>query len=269
MSVNITKMFSLAVMVVVIGGFASVAKSQVLFWDDFESDIAGTSPTTDDLDPVVGSGDIGGTSWLVEEDSPEFGQVLNDPAIAESAITGNNFLHIERTLSGQANAWATGWDSALTAGAILRLDYSLYMPTPEFEGDGRMFVIARGGPGNWDRPSAGINVYGDGDIKNAKNNEIPPIDLVAAIDRWQQVTYIIDMQNLVYDVTVGGSTETGIPFRDLTTTVIPWVLMGNAYTPSHFYVDNVKLTVVPEPSAIALLGFSLTGVLVFARRRRR
>jgi len=241
---NITRAGLRLLMMAVMGGLAPVANAQqLLFFDNFESDIAGTSPTTDDLDPVLGAGDTGG-SWLMEEDGPQFGQVLNDLAIADSPITGNNFLRVERGWSGQANAWMTGWDHLLTSNVILRLDYSLYMPTPEFPGDGRMFVLAIGGPGQWDYPAAGINVYGDGDIKNAKNNDTPPIDIVAALDQWQQVTYFIDMPNLQYDVTVGNSTVEDVPFRDSDATDITRVAIGNAATPSHFYVDNVRLEVV-------------------------
>jgi len=268
MSDNITKMFSLAVMVVVIGVFASVTKAQeVVFWDNFESDIAGTSPTSDDLDPVIGAGDIGG-NWLIDEGDPVGVQVVNNAAIADAPITGNNFLHITRGNPGEPNgdAWATGWDIAKTAGPqLVKLDFSLYMPSD----GGRGFGFAMGGPNQWDEIATGVNFYEDGDIKNAKNNESPPIDLVIAIEEWQQASLLIDLVNKTFDVTVEGSTATGIPFRDALSTKIQWLLFSLAQNESHLYVDNVQLSVVPEPSAIALLGFSLTGVLVFARRRRR
>ena len=63
--------------VITLLGVSQVKAQTTLFYDDFESDTAGTYPTSYDLDPVIGAGDIGG-SWVVIEGIDYGVQVLND-----------------------------------------------------------------------------------------------------------------------------------------------------------------------------------------------
>ena len=81
---------------------------------------------------------------------------------------------------------------------------------------------------------------------------------------------LIDMDNQVYNLTVGSSTVEDIPlFSAPDVKGLEWIYLASGLNESYFFVDNVKLTVVPEPSAVAMLGFSLASLLVFAWRRRR
>src|SRR5262245_45271788 len=56
----------------------AAAKAEIIgFRDDFQSDTAEPTGSANDLDPVIGAGDVGG-SWVVRETTSTHTQVIND-----------------------------------------------------------------------------------------------------------------------------------------------------------------------------------------------
>ncbi|MEX0641103.1 MAG: hypothetical protein WD468_00300 [Pirellulales bacterium] len=120
---------------------APAADADILFWDDFQSDTAGTQPTTSNLNPVIGAGDIGG-SWTIRENNGAHIQVLNDTVPANGIAGTNNYVETTRLSSNSAanssRLHATGWDPAETANQLVQLDFSLYQTFNESTGGGNL-----------------------------------------------------------------------------------------------------------------------------------
>jgi len=265
MMFSLTRNFVLVFLALFVCGNVSLVQGTILFHDNFESD--GTDPGQD---PVIGAGDIGG-NWNIYEQvagKDDGVQVENDPLIANAPITGNNFLHVTRVDRDTRKGYAepTGWDIAPTMepGAIVTYSASLYMPSA----GGNSTTYVMGEATNWDEIAGGLGVFGDGHATEVHNWPGPVETLTAVLDQWQEVSIVVDMDNQVYDLTVGSSTVTDLPFKHPVAR-IGFMYIASGADGSHFYLDNVKLTVVPEPSAVAMLGFSLASLLVFAWRRRR
>ena len=254
MMFSLTKNFVLVSLALFVCGNVAVAQETILFYDNFESDTAGPSMSPDDLDPVIGLGDIGGNWVDIWENVPQGLQVVNDAAIANPPITGNNFLRLNRITEGglvKGNFYATGWDAAPTeaAGAMVRFSCSLYMPSLGASTNSTVVVNGPGAGGGWaDERGAGFNLYGDGHLTEVHNWPGPVEALTAVLDQWQEVSMLIDMDNQVYNLTVGSSTVEDIPlFSAPDVKGLEWIYLASGLNESYFFVDNVQLSVTGGP----------------------
>jgi len=252
MMFSLTKNFVLVSLALFVCGNVAVAQETILFYDNFESD--GTDPGQD---PVIGAGDIGG-NWVIFEQVAGLDdgvQVENDPLIADPQITGNNFLHITRTdrWTRKGFAMGTGWDIAPTMqpGALVTFSYSLYMPSDadaEAEARSSTFLSGLVDPFNFsevDEYGSGFSVYGDGHVRDIRNHTAGVETLTAALDQWEEVSISYRHDYQVYDLTVGSSTVTDIPFWDRfpLPTFIQWFYLAASADGTHYYLDNVQLSV--------------------------
>ena len=236
------KMELLVILVVVSFVSATMAKT-VLFQDNFESDKAGTHPTSKDLDPVIGARDVGGV-WSIEETTPDLVQVLN-----KKAIGGTDCLSIKRTAQGYGNVCATGWDKAKTED-IVQLDMDIYIPSDSK----RSVIVLSAGPKEWDNVGPAVLFGGDGVIKiSFGNGGTFDTDLKSIPDTWQHVRFLINVPDRMYELTVGDMSQDHFLFKDMTPTNFQWLGIQNSADSSQIYVDNISLKaiepVAPRPTA--------------------
>jgi len=237
---------------------ASQGKAEVLFYDNFETDTAGLSGSTEDLDPVIGTGDVGGF-WEPDESPETEIQVLNDAPIQSGVAGDNNYLKVD-----SANSKAKGWDRAKTENQLLELTCSVYVPAGNPSNK----------PGNiagWDEVEGlrAFSVYFDagGSLRFYDGGSWHNITSIGFTENeWFDVSILADMSAATYEFTVAGQTAT----EDL-----HWISGANQIDRLSIYAsggatifyDNISLVQVPEPSSLVLLGGSLLGFALVGRRR--
>ena len=253
------------------------ATAQIIFQDNFQSDTAGTSITTADLDPVIGLGDTGGV-WDIRDGStanalPLATQVLND-LVPNSQVNGtpgpNNFLRIYRggSVSATGKPYATGWTVADTLNQVVQVDMLVWQEQlPSSIGNGVMSVMFGGAPQANPSQSAWLNSVGawieleasDNGASNPKlwdfpDNQWLPVRIMANLS---SIDTILGVAPQTYSISINGGTP-GTGGFWTTQNTVQSILVGWEGANEHFdFIDDVTIQIVPEPSALALLGISL------------
>ena len=256
----------LIVACVVSFAFCGMANAETLFLDNFQSDTAGTAATTDDLDPVIGAGDIG-ISWKFTTPEPavtDF-QVLNNQDVTGTIAGSDNYLKVTNAGGASANVWAELSDASMTTGkSLVQTDFDLYLPANAGEGNFVLCAFETTGYAN-----RGFNVYinqADGSVNYYNGAAFGATGLTVGLDQWVHMTIAADMAAKKFDITVDGTnTFTGADM--LVTGGTVGALNVNAKLA---YIDNLQVfeTAVPEPSTCFLLGMGLLAILAGVRRRR-
>jgi hypothetical protein len=281
-----TRILSLTVIALLLSFGIPFANAQIIFQDNFQSDTAGTNPTTDDLDPVIGVGDIGGV-WDIRDGStanalPLATQVLND-TVPNSQNTGtpgaNNYLRIYRggAVSTTGKPYATGWNTADTLNHVVRLDMLVWQEQLGTSvGDGVMSIMFGGTPQNNPSTATWLNTVGAwAQLENVDNGLSNPKTWAFPDNQWLAVSVIANLSSTdtqegllpqTYSLSIG---ETLVGTGDFWTTQnsVQSILVGWEGANEHFdFIDDVTIQIVPEPSAVVLGGL---GTLCILLRRRR
>ncbi|MBN1394802.1 MAG: PEP-CTERM sorting domain-containing protein [Pirellulales bacterium] len=128
----------------------------------------------------------------------------------------------------------------------------------------------------------GASVWIDGNLKarywngSAWAYSANPIVNVPA-DTWVGLKYVIDLDNNQFDIwydSGSGYTEIASDLAMESTLDVNYVGFnpngtGNDSNPPTFWIDDVSLELVPEPSTLALLACGLIGLLAYAWRKRK
>ena len=264
-----TSVWLIAVMVSFASTFAHCdsASATTLFYDNLQSDTAGTYSSedgypTENLDPVIGAGDVGG-SWTINYENPATTgiQVLNNTTPGQDGAGTNNYVSMRSTSYFSAG----GWTTADTDREKIWLSFDIWVPsgTPT----GRHSIVARG-PGN----QALFNAYffGDGTISSL-SPEFVSTGLTIPLDSWQHISFVADMAANTFVLTAGGGNFNGQWTTDgsgATAVDKFWISGGSPALPFTGW-DNVQLGIIPEPSAVTLLFSGLLGLFAYAWRRRK
>ena len=227
----------MVIIVLVMGGFASVATAATtVFQDDFESDTAGASG---DLDPVIGTGDVGGTWLITEAADVNLVQVRNDAGY-QNPSGGTNVLRIDRpSSSGSGMAWAYGWNPNDTTCGVVQLDFDVYVPT---NGTQVSYLVTDETSTVWTQQGPQVRFLGNGDIYYYRGWPQTDTGMNGVLDAWQHVTLSIDVVNSNFDLTVGSNTVNDLAFAE-NATKIGGFGFSNNNTPCNFLVDNVQLQI--------------------------
>ena len=239
----------------------------VLFYDNFQTDYAGTSPTSGSYDPVIAVGDVGG-SWVITEPGvPTYLQVLNDDSIGSGVPGPNNYVHSRRDgVDNQGWPRATGWDGDKTDGVPLEMKCSIYIPSSN------QSIVGIGG---FDDPTGfsgrTFDVYfGDnGLMRFYDGSDYHDTTLAYQEDKWLDLVVVADMSTGKYRLSVDGQWAAEELFWNGGATKIQSFLFYNNGNNTEFYLDNVSLTVIPEPASLVLLALGGLGLAAVLRRKRK
>jgi hypothetical protein len=263
--------------------FSPAVNAAIVFMDDFQSDTAGLSGSSSDLDPEIGAGDIGG-SWVSRENNATHIQVLNDTVPANGIGGSNNYVKTSRFGSNSAantsRLHATGWDPLETANQLVQLDFSLYQTT---DANLTLNIYDAAPPGsNTDTGTIGAGIA------------LTNMDFAASIpdNQWVEVRLIFNTSDTLtlvgpgsvsYDPQTYSFTVDGGSFMDQAGILVavpqPFVLPGGVTqfqsimfkegaNSSNEFIDNVRVTTaIPEAQPLWLLLVGLTVAVSWMRTR--
>ena len=218
----------------------------VVLRDDFQSVDAGTTPTEDDLDPLVGDGDSG---WYIREGSPDRVQVLNDDPIGSGQPGKNHYLKAERRAERNHEgglAWVklSPQDAADSEKGQVEVDARIYVPsTSRYCVD----IDAYDNPPNeFSYRAFQVRFFPDSTIRyySGEEHHVVP-DVPIKLDAWQDVSIRADLKAGTFDLTVEGKTATGLPFGHEGVHRVQAIAFCPNTNNCTIYVDQVEVRVIP------------------------
>jgi hypothetical protein len=233
--------------------FCATADAGLLFYDNFQSDAAGTDG---DFDPVIGTGDVG-SSWEVFETDALLGQVRDD--------AGNNYL-CQQGADTASLAHLTSSAASSSLNQKVRLSFSTWVPVGN---TGYLSISA------WADTSRSFNVYfappsgGTSAVSFYDGVEGVATGLTVQTQTWQDVVVDADMLTKAITFTTPSGTWTYTGGWNSDSHSVNRLYLPNTAGSTGIW-DNIRLDVVPEPGSLSLLAVSgLVGMLAYAWRKRR
>ncbi|MFM1561976.1 MAG: PEP-CTERM sorting domain-containing protein [Roseibacillus sp.] len=236
---------NLRTLIAIVGSasFAASAGATSIFNEDFESYTLGNS------DGQGGWVDFGGTRTV---------------DIVNTISNGGSQSMVYSTNPGYGSDSTLDLASPITSG-LLALSFDIYQPA-SFDGIAHIYLSR--GPTLSGTFQEGLHLQGDGTAGTFFDSGSPTTPLLT--DQWVAVQISIDLDANTAVASYGGTEifngawNNGGAAPTQYQGMNIWAAQGALV--DVFYIDNLNLDVVPEPSGLALLGLSFVGLVL--RRRR-
>ena len=218
-------------------------KPFVALKDDFQAVKAGTSPTTDDLNPKAGE-----SGWFIAQGSPDRVQVLNDDPPASGKPGANHYLKAERRNEGSrqgGQAWLklSPQDAADTKNGIVEVRARIFMPsTNKYCVDIDAYDNP---PCEHQRRAFQVRFYPDGVVSYYRQQKNPIKGMKIMTDAWQSVAIRADLKAATFDLDVEGQKAQGLPFALDRIHRIQSIAFCPNTSNCTLFLDDVEVTVSP------------------------
>jgi len=246
-------------MIAVLIGAVSVLADTVIFFDDFEDD-------TIDGAPVIGTGNIG-SEWEIKAPGVDN---TKGPFVKTNDTQTTQFIEVGDTLNNGDHTVAAiaKFNSAALNLLKVELDFAVdYTPA----GTTTAQIIGKDASGETSfhiEISRGKNAI---DVRNYDNGTGSDILTLGTIsDQWFHMTLALGETD--FDLTVGGfDTVEGLGYDNSN---VPAKLAQIRFEDNaknairHFWVDDVTVTVIPEPATFGLTAFIGIGLFWIRKKMR-
>lgn len=230
------------------------------FSTDFESDTIGQQPAGFSL---LGDTDVAGNSLNVAAQESVF---ADGPGSASVGGPGSQSLHWLDTNTTDSNPDIIVFDlnTGITQDVVIRFDFV------NITGNNLRFQLKD------DTGTRGIRLDLDngGNIKNIGTGDTLEFT-GTGLTKWHAIEITTNLANSTYKLYMErdgrNTTKTfeALPFENAIGNIATWEFVDFATgSASEYYIDNLSVTVIPEPSAYALMFGALSLGVVLLRRRR-
>ena len=215
--------------------------------DDFSQIPAGTSPTDEDLDPTTAA--PGASGWRLAEGEPDRVQVLNDDPPGSGRAGTNAYLRLERrdeSMEQGGLVWVvlSPQDIADSSRGLIEVAARIWVPSTnqscvEIDGYGDE-------PGEWNRRAFHVRIAGDGAVSYYREQENTIPGLLCRPDSWQDVRVLAHLAAGTFDLTVGGTTVTALPFAVDGVNRVRCLTLGPNSGNTILLVDSIRVAAWPR-----------------------
>jgi hypothetical protein len=246
------------------------AGAEVVFFDDFEAaDPVGT--ILPDSPPV-------GENWVKRNPDHVDSNIAANPEIEarnSSSLVYRMYRPDPRFTSvsimlAPISAVDTALIAANKAATIEFKYYELDITSGGNNGTGGLNIIANEAPAVAGtlpvNSSTGLSMSNGGFHQTGFGN-VPGISFTT--DDWHDVRLDIDFIAKNYLLSLNGVAGPTLPFTDATATTIRHLWLSYSNQPAEYFIDDLRVTTVPEPTTLALVCLSLLGVASGLVRRRK
>ena len=249
--------------VVLVLSAAVPVSADVVFSDNFEAQTSYV-PSSTDADP--GASPVG-DGWTVDEVTEAYVQVHDNTSTSFDTPYGSKYLRLYRAGSGNCIAYG---DFTLGAPAPqLSLAFDFYRDTNGainfgfYDGATQVNALLMNNDSFGESGRAG-NLQGGSWVR------VTALDGSVLAGQWIHAEMVVDFVTDTYSMTIGTQTATGLPLLgDFSTASRVRFVAGGGWEDPRYGIDNVVVTAIPEPGALAILASGLLGLICYAWRRRR
>lgn len=260
------RLFSTLVIVVAIGSLfciASVATADtLLFQDNFEGQTLGASLTA--CIPPIGDSYLN----LPGNSASAIGNVTT--FAAPGATNSGKFAGQSGVSGGVEDDFKITDASRVAAtGKVATFAFNLFVPA--FASNSHLALLVHGLAADSGDNAINVQLWGDGTISHYDGSAgLNYVTGGYALDTWVPVNIVADFGAKTYHATVGTTTWSAGFRNDYgNPNYFQYLAINDGATGQPFYVDNVSISVVPEPSMVALSVSGLIGLLAYAWRKRK
>ncbi len=213
--------------------------------DDFADVPAATSPSAEDLNPRVAEGASG---WHISQGEPDRVQVLDDDPPGSGNAGQTHHLKAERRQESYhegGSAWVllSPQDAADTTRGKMEVTARIWVPSTNRD---RVDIDAYDEPPSvFMRRAFHVRFHPNGDVSYYKEGENVIPELKIELDAWQDVFIRADLAVATFDLTVGETTVTGLPFAVSSIRRVQALEFGPNTSNCTLYVDSVKIEIFP------------------------
>ena len=215
----------------------------ILFDDNFDSGTVGVAPD----DPAVGTWSFSGDSMLTTD------------AASPGPASSPNYFSVNRSATwNDAKAQFTARQT--TGTDLVRVEFDYFISEANgVDAIGYIALFDQGNIGEFQY----IQPRGNGAVSSGGGALSGLV-----VDTWQHWTIDYNPGATTMDITIGSTLNDDISGY-ATPAGIDAVSLSATTTYGPFYFDNVEVSIVPEPSSVALLLSGLLGLVAYAWRKRK
>ena len=208
-----------------------------LFSDHGESQVVGDRPDTAHISPGPGVWDtnVGGNGTPVTQDTS-----TGDLA---TAATGSKYFALERTgtSAGSSATMGANWGTGLSTG-VVTVEFALNIQSGMLT-NGFTFYLDAATDTTYYPPRSGygykIHAHENGNVEYQDPSGWVDTGLDWTADQWENWTVEADLDNDVYNITVGSNTATGLAAREAGLNIQRATFFTNTMTDGKkFYLDS-------------------------------
>lgn len=249
---------TITLLILAVSGMAFAAPIGTVWSEDFEDDTLGSPPGP--IWPTLPGWydySVGGSQWttpIVTNSFPETGNLTQhyyDPGYQGSTVTGG------------AKRWVL--TTSADAPVELKFEFDFFVRNISLDRPLRLMLLAVNDDGTWGGAGPGVTIN-TSEVR-IFGGDTDPLVGTALESTWQHFEMSVNTTTETISVSLDGATPVSTTYwRNQPMLNSIWVQRSGG-NPAFYFLDNLRLEVIPEPATLGLL--AVGGLLALLKRKRR